>query len=77
MCNKGLNTTDYTYDTIYITCAQYENLLISNVNFIQVHIATRFLSFPIVTITGARLGGKILLLPYNENESLYRIPAED
>ena len=45
MCNKGLNITDYTYDTIYITCAQYENLLISNMNLSQVHIATRFLSF--------------------------------
>ena len=45
MCNKGLNITDYTYDTIYITCAQYENLLISNINLSQVHIPTRFLSF--------------------------------
>ena len=45
MCNKGLNITDYTYDTIYITCAQYENLLISNMNLSQVHIPTRFLSF--------------------------------
>ena len=45
MCNKGLNITDYTYDTIYITCAQYENLLISNMNPSQVHIPTRFLSF--------------------------------
>ena len=45
MCNKGLNITDYTYDTMYITCAQYENLLISNMNLSQVHIPTRFLSF--------------------------------
>ena len=45
MCNKGLNITDYTYDTIYTTCAQYENLLISNMNLSQVHIPTRFLSF--------------------------------
>ena len=45
MCNKGLNITDYTYDTIYITCAQYENLLVSNMNLSQVHIPTRFLSF--------------------------------
>ena len=45
MCNKGLNITDYTYDTIYIACAQYENLLISTMNLSQVHIATRFLSF--------------------------------
>ena len=33
--------------------------------------------FPIVTITGARQCGKILLLQYNVNENLYRIPAED
>ena len=45
MCNKGLNITDYTYDTMYITCAQYENLLISNMNLSQVHIPTRFMSF--------------------------------
>ena len=45
MCYKGLNITDYTYDTMYITCAQYENLLISNMNLSQVHIPTRFLSF--------------------------------
>ena len=45
MCNKGLNITDYTYDTMYITRAQYENLLISNMNLSQVHIPTRFLSF--------------------------------
>ena len=45
MCNKGLKITDYTYDTMYITCAQYENLLISNMNLSQMHIPTRFMSF--------------------------------
>ena len=51
MCNKGLNITDYTYDTMYITCAQYENLLINIKYESQPSAYTNsFPVFPIVTI---------------------------